>query len=56
MGLDTVTPIQAGLLVLVVTIAPAAVVFALTGFSNLSVRFWRSRQADSHTPTRRIQS
>lgn len=52
---DTVTPTQAGLMVLAVTLAPAAVVFALAGFSNLSIRFWRSRQADFDKPARRIQ-
>jgi hypothetical protein len=55
MGLDTVTPIQAGLLVLAVGLGPAAIVFALTGLSNLSVRFWRSRLADSNERDREIQ-
>lgn len=55
MGLDTMTPFQVGLAVLAVTLAPAAIVFALSGISNLSVRYWRGRMAGSDERARRIQ-
>lgn len=52
MGLDTVTPTQAGLAVLAVTLAPAMLVLLASGLSNLSVRYWRSRVADSDDANR----
>lgn len=55
MGLDGMTPIQIGLAVLAVTLAPAALVFAMSGLSNLSIRYWRARQSDSDDGDRRIQ-
>lgn len=55
MSMGEMTPFQIGLAVLGVTLAPAALVFGMSALSNLSVRFWRSRLADSDASDRRIQ-
>ncbi|MGB3540060.1 MAG: hypothetical protein WBA42_18050 [Mesorhizobium sp.] len=47
MSMGEMTPFQIGLAVLTVTLAPAVLVFAVSGLSNLSVRYWRGRLADS---------
>jgi hypothetical protein len=56
MILGETTATQAGLIVLAAILAPAALIFLASGLSNLSVRFWRGRMADSDEPARRIQS